>query len=121
MVFHRAAGLAGQQDAGPEIDSDEGIELLFVGELRSLSGQDVDAGVVDPDIEAAERLEGLLEEGGGGLAGSQVSLDEFAASSPGGDLLSEFLAARDRAIGMDENLGAGRGQLQGDCPADTRG
>ena len=119
-VLHRLAGLARQQDAGPQVDRDESIELLFVGELRAGASQDVHAGVVDPDIDVPEGSGGLFKKRRGSFRGSQVSLEKFTAAAPGVDLIPERLALGHRAVGVDYELGSGGGQLEGYGPTDSR-
>src|SRR6185437_6326972 len=80
------------------------VELLGVGQIGGGAGEDVGAGVVDPDIDATERALGIVSEIGDRGGVSQVQTKHVRASAQALDLggrrpgLAFFVAVCDRDV-----------------------
>src|SRR5829696_929584 len=74
LVAHDLAGRVRARDRALEIDGEQDVELALPRPPRRLAGEHVRAGVVDPDVEAAELLARLGDQALTGLARREIGL-----------------------------------------------
>jgi hypothetical protein len=108
--------LGGQQQA-QDVDVELAVEVLLgdVFQRREL----VDAGVVDQDVHAAERLLGLVEQTGDVGALGHVALDGDGLAAGGGDLGHHLVGALAAGGVVDRHGRALGGQGLGDGGPDA--
>jgi hypothetical protein len=89
--------------------------------LARLAGQDVGAGIVDPDVDVFERRERVGNDRGTAIERGEVGLEEVMRADPPrvAKLVCEFTGGVGRAAEADPDAGTGGGEGDGDCPADS--
>jgi hypothetical protein len=117
--------LARAEEGAPEVDADHLVEVRGRELVRRL--RDLDAGVVDQDVEAAELVERVLEHAHDVVFLGDIALDEDVADAvlahardTGVNLLLGVLGLLGLTQIVDGDVCAVLGEADGDRLADTR-
>jgi hypothetical protein len=115
---HHLGRRARSEPGALEIDGDDPVPLVLGGPPDRLAGEDVGAGVVDPDVDTPEPPEGRVAQPLDVLAPRDVRAHRDGAPALAHDLRHDGLGLDLRVRVVHHHVGALGGEGQGDRPSD---
>jgi hypothetical protein len=104
------------RDRALEVDREQDVELALPIPRRRVAGEDVGAGVVDPDVDAAELPAGFVDQPLAGFARAEIGLSD---ERPLADRVSDLARALGRRAVREQDDGALGREGLGDGAADA--